>query len=524
MRWRVGYIIFVFVVTSCSKQYSNEDLAIFKYNESAGVSTLDPVFAKDQATIWATNQLFNGLVQLDKNLNVIPSISKYWNISSDALVYTFFLRDDVFFHHHELFKDGIGRRVVASDFEYSFKRLLDKDLAAPGAWVLNNVDSLSSVNDSIFSIKLKKPFPAFLSLLSMQYCSVVPIEIVDLGNFGTHPIGTGPFHFQYWEDGVKLVFRKNLNYFESEGEDKLPYLDAVAITFIKDKQSAFLQFIQGKLDFISGIDGSYKDEILTNSGDLQEKYKQNVNLQSLPYLNTKYIGFLLDNDPLPIEIRKAINYGFDKVKMLKYLRNNIGTAAINGFVPIGLPSFNNDVIGYSYNPRKAKDLILNSDFDVRKEIILSTTSSYLDLCEYIQHSLEDIGLNVRVEVNPPSTHRQMVATSKLDFFRGSWIADYPDAENYLSLFYSKNFCPDGPNYTHFSDDRFDSLYELSLSETDLNKRYDFYNQMDQLLMDNAVIIPLYYDRVLRFSNNNISGFEGNAMNTLDLKRVKKIKL
>ena len=89
---------------------------------------------------------------------------------------------------------------------------------------------------------------------------------------------------------------------------------------------------------------------------------------------------------------------------------------------------------------------------LNKEIILSTTSSYLDLCEYIQNQLQDIGLKVRVEVSPASTHRQMVATSKLNFFRGSWIADYPDAENYLSLFYSKNFCPNGPNYTHFKNE------------------------------------------------------------------------
>ena len=301
----------------------------------------------------------------------------------------------------------------------------------------------------------------------------------------------------------------------------MPYLDAVAITFIQDKQSAFLQFIQGNLDFISGIDASYKDEILTQTGELQTKYKDIVNLQSQPYLNTEYLGFLMDNNPLPLEIRKAINYGFDRVKMLKYLRNNIGTPAINGFVPMGLPSFNTNVIGYNYNPEKAKELISDSNFDTKQEIVLSTTSSYLDLCEYIQNSLQEIGLNIRVEVNPPSTHRQMVATSKLNFYRGSWIADYPDAENYLSLFYSKNFCPSGPNYTHFDSSEFDDLYEKSLSETVVTKRYALYREMDSLLIQNAVIVPLYYDRVLRFTQNNISGFDSNAMNLLDLKRVRK---
>jgi len=354
----------------------------------------------------------------------------------------------------------------------------------------------------------------------MQYCSVVPHEIVKAGNFNHHPIGTGPFKFQLWKEGVKLVFRRNENYFEKEGDEQLPYLDAVAITFIKDKQSAFLQFIQGKLDFISGIDASYKDEILTNKGDLQDKYKGKVTLQSQPYLNTEYLGFLME-DPIPLKVRQAINYGFDRVKMLKFLRNNIGTPAINGFIPLGLPSFSADLKGYNYNPEIAKQLIAESQFDLKTEIILSTTSSYLDLCEYIQNQLGEIGLNVKVDVNPPSTHRQMVATSKLSFFRGSWIADYPDAENYLSLFYSNNFCPNGPNYTHFSNTEFDKLYELSLSETKLNKRHILYNQMDQMLVDNAVVVPLYYDRVLRFTATNISGFDSNAMNLLDLKRVRK---
>ncbi len=524
MKWKVNFFIILLFFTACSEKHNNNHLAIFKYNESAGIATLDPVFARDQATVWATNQLFNGLVQLDNNLNVKPSIAKEWYVSNDALVYTFFLRDDVHFHDDKLFNNGKGRKVIAKDFEYSFSRLIDKNIAAPGAWVLSNVKNFKAENDSTFSIKLTAPFPAFLSLLSMQYCSVVPREIIESRDFNRQPIGTGPFKFQLWKDGVKLVLRKNPNYFEKEAGEQLPFLDAIAITFIKDKQSAFLQFIKGNLDFISGIDASYKDEILTNKGELQKKYKDKVILQSQPYLNTEYLGFLMDN-PLPLKIRQAINYGFDRVKMLKYLRNNIGTPANQGFIPKGLPSFSKNLIGYSYNPEKAKQLVLSAkienSFDTDKEIVLSTTSSYLDLCEYIQNQLQDIGLNVRVEVSPASTHRQMVAKSKLNFFRGSWIADYPDAENYLSLFYSNNFCPNGPNYTHFKNEEFDDLYEKSLSETKSIARYLYYQKMDELIIENAVIVPLYYDRVLRFTNKNISGFKSNAMNLLDLKRVRK---
>jgi len=244
----------------------------------------------------------------------------------------------------------------------------------------------------------------------------------------------------------------------------------------------------------------------------------------MPYLNTEYLGFLMDTS-LTIGIRQAINYGFDRVKMLRYLRNNIGTPALNGFVPLGLPSFSEEVKGYYYDPEKARELVAaannKGEFDVTKEIVLSTTSSYIDLCEYIQNQLTDIGLNVRVEVNPASTHRQMVANSKLHFFRGSWIADYPDAENYLSLFYGNNFSPNGPNYTHFYDPNYDKLYEQALSETNDSLRALLYQRMDKIIVENAVVVPLYYDRVLRFTRRNISGFSSNAMNLLNLKNTKK---
>jgi len=524
---RIGFFISIIFLFSCSDEYDNSKVSIFKYNESNGIATLDPAFAKDKATIWATSQIFSSLVKMDENLNVVPSVSKSWDVSEDGLVYTFLLRDDVFFHDHKLFKNSKGRRVVSSDFVYSFNRLKSKKLAAPGSWLLNNVSDYYALNNSVFVINLKQKFPAFLSLLSMQYCSVVPFESADSPNFRSHPIGTGPFKFQFWKEGVKLVLRKNENYFEYDSAIQLPYLDAVSITFIKDKQSEYLSFLQGNLDFISGIDASYKDDILNRDGTLSKKHIKNINLQSIPFLNTEYLGFLMNGKTevsKNIHLRKAINYAINKEKMLKYLRNNIGVAANNGFVPMGLNSFSDSVIGYSYNLEKSKYHLSEAGFpngNNLETIVLNTTASYLDLCEFIQSELKEIGINLKVEVNPPSTHREMVATSKLSFFRGSWMADYPDAENYLSLFYSKNFCPKGPNYTHFNNEDFDKLYEKAILETDEEKRMILYQELDQIIMNNAVIIPLYYDQVLRFTHKKISNFHSNAQNTLDLTRVIK---
>jgi peptide/nickel transport system substrate-binding protein len=369
----------------------------------------------------------------------------------------------------------------------------------------------------------------------MQYCSVVPKEIVEFygKDFRKNPIGTGPFLFKYWKEGNKLVLLKNKEYFEYEGKNRLPYLDAVAITFVVDKQTVFLQFIQGKLDFLSGIDASYKDELLDKFGNLNPKYKNKIEMKSLSYLNTEYLGILMDerlaivqNSPLRFKlIRQAINYAFDRVKMMKYLRNNIGTPANSGFIPKGLPSFSaKDVKGYEYNPAKTRELLAKAGYPEGNNlppITMTTTNSYLDICEYIQHELAENGIKIKIEVNQPATLRELVARSKVVFFRGSWIADYPDAENYFSLFYSKNEAPKGPNYTHFKNDKFDKLYEKSQSIIDDSIRYDIYRQMDKIIMDEVPVVVLYYDQVLRFVRKGIQNLNNNSMNLLTLKYVKK---
>ncbi len=533
IRTKFSFWLLVFgcwLLVSCSTKINKHDEnSVFRYNEHANITTLDPAFAKDLRTIWVTNQLFNGLVQLDDSLNVQPDIAHSWTISEDGKIYAFNLKKGIKFHKHMLFGKDSTRSVTASDFEYSFNRLLDPDVASPGKWVLDFVEKFEAKNDSTFVIQLKQPFPPFLSLLSMKYCSVVPFEAVDYfgDTFRANPIGTGPFKFKLWVENTKLVFRKNNNYHEKDKTGNfLPYLEAVAITFLPDKQSEFLQFIQGNIDFISGIDASYKDDLLTSEGQLKEHYKNQIDMVSGPYLNTEYLGIYLDaaeKEVNSIKIRKAVNYGFDRIKMIKYLRNGIGTPAINGFIPKGLPSFNH-MKGYTYQPEKAKELVqsyIEETGNLNPSITISTNSQYLDLCEYIQRELQRTGLHVNVDVMPPSTLRQTKVNGQLSIFRGSWVADYPDAENYLFIFHSKNFSPNGPNYTHYSSKEFDALYEKAIQTTNNKKRHVLYRQMDSLIMASAVVIPLYYDEVVRFSQKNVKGLGINPVNLLNLKKVKK---
>ncbi|MCK4749981.1 MAG: ABC transporter substrate-binding protein, partial [Bacteroidales bacterium] len=494
---RIIYILIsILLLASCSKSTQVRQ-NIFRYNESKGITTLDPAFARNQTIIWPVNQIFNGLVQLDEDLNVLPCIAQSWECSEDGKVYTFYLRRDILFHDHASFPGGKGRQVVASDFVYSMNRIIDPDLASPGAWIFNAVDrhaensmnGFQAVSDTVFRIFLKEPFPAFPGLLTMPYCSVVPREAVEMlgDDFRREPVGTGPYRFRYWKEDEKLVLVKNECYFERDWQgNRLPYLDAVNISFTRDKQSEFMEFMMGRLDFLSGVHAVYKDEMIMRNGSLNPEYEDRVKMISQPYLNTEYLGFLLDPDMeaangspvLEKKIRQAINYGFDREKMMKYMRNNIGRPASSGFVPRGMPSFSQEsVMGYTYDPDRARELLSQSGYPMGKglpSITLTTTSDYQDLCEYIQHELYEIGIVLNIEVNTGAAFRDRMANGQLEFFRGSWIADYPDAENYLSLFYSRNFSPAGPNYTRFRDPFYDRLFEDALGVGEDELRYRLY--------------------------------------------------
>ncbi len=532
-----GYFLLLSVsFNSCqSEQLSNKQ--VFYYNESTGTQSLDPAFAKNQAVMWATHQLYNTLLEIDSGLNIVPSLAKNWEISSDRLVYVFHLRTGIRFHDNDLFTGGKGRLLVANDIVYSFNRILDKKIASSGAWIFNNrIDTVSgfkALNDSTFQLKLLRPFHPILGILSMQYCSIVPWEVAEKygKNFRRNPCGTGPFQLKSWDEGEALIFQKNAHYWEKDSiGQSLPYLDAIKVSYFDNKATEFLQFRQGGLSFINDIDPSFKDEILTKNGALRKQWIGKIQLKKHPYLNTEYLGILVDeenplvkNAPLRLKkVRQAINYAINRKQLMMYMRNSIGIPAEAGFVPGGLPSKNTEFVkGYSFDPAKAKSLLSEAGFPNGKNlptIKLLTIAIYADIGSFVARQLEEVGIPIQVEVIQKSLLLEQTAKSQALFFRGSWIADYPDAENYMAMFYSKNPAP--PNYTRYKNNAFDVLYEKALLETNDSLRYQLYREMDQLVINDAPVVPIWYDMAIHLIQPHITGFYPNALNLLELRRTK----
>jgi oligopeptide transport system substrate-binding protein len=527
--------IFFLNLSSCNHHKKNKN--IFHYNEQSGIATLDPAFAKNQSIMWAVHQIYNTLIQTDGSLHLIPSLAKSWDVSPDNLMFTFHLRNDVFFHNNDAFPNGKGRKMTAQDVVYSFSRIIDKNTASSGAWIFNSrVDSLhpfTAIDDTTFQLKLIAPFHPILGILSMQYCSIIPKEVVEKygKDFRRHPCGTGPFQFVAWEEGQALILKKNPEYFEKDSAgNRLPYLDGIKVSFFENKATEFLEFQQGRLDFINDIDASFKDEVLTKEGELRKEWLGKIILVKHPYLNIEYLGILNDtsldivkNSPLRnLKVRQAINYGFNRRKMMLYIRNSIGIPAESGFIPAGLPSFDSSAVkGYRYNPAKALQLLREAGYPNGlglPVIKLLTIPVYAEFATYIASELQQIGIKIQVETIQKGLLLEETAKSDALFFRGSWIADYPDAENYLSVFYGKNPAP--PNYTRYKNAAFDKLYEQSLTEKSDSLRIKINQRADQLMIKDAPVVPLWYDMVIRLIQPYVKNFIPNSLNLLELRKTR----
>jgi len=516
-----GKLFWVFVfIGVCGCSHLEKKANVFHVNAASGISSLDPAFARSQYNQWAVNQCYSTLIQLDSNLKPAPLLAKNWLVDADGKTYHFQLKRNVFFHEDACFGKARTRKLVAADVVFSLNRLLLPELASPGSWVLQGkLDSTGKafevVNDSTLIIRLCSAFPPFISLLSMQYASIVPKEAVHFygASFRQHPVGTGPFRFSYWQEGEALAFEKNAHYFEGT-----PKLDGVIFHFIPDAQTAFVSLLNGELDMVSGLDGAYKDAVLTKSGALNQRFVSQIRLQKSPYLNTEYIGFRTDSFGIcaSAKFRKAIDLLLNRKELILLTRRGIGTAANGTLVPGTILKQSES----TNNVAKGKQLLVESGYAGQAVPFYITTTS-ADIGQYVQHSLAAYGIRLQLEQTSGASLREMMATGSAPTFRASWIADYPDAENYFLLFITKNKAPNGPNYSHYSNPVFDSLYVASNACVNAKQRLELFTQMNAILIRDCPAVPLYYDQVTRFVRKQVHYLRSNAQNGLDLRLVIK---
>jgi oligopeptide transport system substrate-binding protein len=551
MQKLLAFLCTLILWVSCGKHTEEADnRAVFRMNLFAGLSTLDPAYASDQSAGWMCGQVFNGLLEFDSTLSLKPSLCRDWSVGDSGLTYRFQLRTDVWFHPSPLFGADSTRRMVAADVAYSFTRICDPSVAAKGFWIFNGkvagvdayhegkaqqVSGFEVVDDSTFVIRLDKPFAPFPNLLAMAYASVVPHEVVaHYGkDFRSHPIGTGPFRFKSWNENVSLILLKNENYWEWEGGQRLPMLDAVQVRFIRERLTEFTELCQGRLDFVNGIDKATKDEVFDSRGQVKESYQKRFRFQMSPQLNTEYVAILVDST-LPAaqghpltdrRVRQALNYAIDRQALVAYVLNGNGYPATSGMIPSGMPGFDADSVpGFNFDPDRAARLLAEAGYPGGKGIPvlnLNSVPAYQGAMEFVQKSWERIGLTVAIENMDGPALREKASKGEINLWRAGWIADYPDGENYLGLFSSSQIPPNGPNRMRYRNATFDQQFALAQAEPRDSLRFAQYRAMERMVLQDAPVVLLYYDRIVRLVSPRVTGLYTNATNMLYLKRVRK---
>lgn len=530
---------------------------IFRLNEVEDFRNLYPLNITEATSYRLAAQVYEGLVKLSqKDLTIIPGLAEKWEVNDSATVFTFHLRKGVMFQDDPCFPRGKGREVTSKDFKYCFEKLCTSDLSNQGFYVFEDkvkganeyhkstvdkkplaggVSGISTPDDYTVVINLTKPFSGFLYIMTMPFTWVFPKEAVD--KYGLEMrvkcVGTGPFYVKQVNEGEAVILARNNNYWDTDSMgNKLPYLDAIKMTFIKEKKAELLEFKKGNLDMIYQLPFEMVGEVLggiDNAGSDYGRYQYQVN----PAMRIQFYGFQNQSKLFGDKrVRQAFNYAIDRRKIVDYTLQGEGIPAENGIVPPAMTNYDYESIkGFSFNPDKAKKLLSEAGYPNGKGFptltlqLNSGGARNTQIAEIIQKMIKE-NLNITIELNimPFAQHLENLETGKALFWRFAWVADYPDPENFLQLFYGKLVPPNLSdksyvNSVRYINPEFDRIFEAARREVDIKKRNELYRQADQLAIEDAALMPIYYDENFRLLQENVRNFDANAMEFRDFTRV-----
>lgn len=501
---------------------------VFNANESDELRSLFPLSLLQASSHRIGAQLFEGLVRFDQSdLSVQPALAASWQIDASGTVYTFSLRKGVRFHDDPCFEDGIGREVQAADVVHCFEALCafselnqmfwlfqDKVLGANAHFAASandeapgGVKGLEVLDPYTLRITLLNPWPGFLQVLAHQGCWIWPKEAVEhyAKEVHWHPVGTGPFRLKAFRKGEALIMERNPHYWEvDEAGNRLPFLDAIRYTFLQDKGKELDEFEKGHLSVIYELPID-RTEILRTGAD------KGFQVQSVPGLTVQYYGFNMRKEPFKDKrIRQAFSLAIDRQLLVDSVLGGLAIAADRGVVPPGFSQYPYDTVPpTTYDPDKARALLAEAGHPDGKDLpavflqVNNNGFGYVRVAGVLQGMLErELGARVVSSVLPAEQHFDRVERGDVAFWREGWVADHPDPENFLALFYGKNapldsLAPATMNSTRYRNAEFDSLYVLAQRTTEPAERMLLLAKAERRLMSDVVVIPLYFERSIR---------------------------
>jgi oligopeptide transport system substrate-binding protein len=517
------------------------------------VRSLDPVLINDVPSQQVANQIYDRLVDYDSNLTLIPELAERWEVSGNGLTYTYHLRKGVRFHDSPAFPGGKGREMKAADVKYCFDRILDAnsgtlgdtyfrgkvkgaqeyfDATRAGKLTAGGVSGFRIVDDYSFAIDLIKPFAPFKHYPAFVFCCIYPPEAIEYfgAEFSSHPVGTGPFIVDRWDRDVALVLRRNPSYWQSDDAGhRLPYLDSIRFSSIRDGGAELAAFTSGSLEESNNIPFELLPNVVSSEGQLTPEYAQFV-LSTLTPVATNYYGMLTTRGVFrDVRVRKAFNYAIDRKKVVReVLKGEAVVQQFQSFVPPSIPGYTS-IGGYDYNLDSARALMAAAGYPGGKGFPAITLQlnegggRNQRVAEGIQEMLASgLGIEVKLQMLHWAQHLALVEDGKTMFWRSAWIADYPDAENFLQLLYGKMVPKEGgasTNTTRYRNHRFDNVFEEALRTQDDEKRNQLYAQAEEIALRDAPVLPLFYYIDYRLLQPYVRGYSAHSPDRRELKWV-----
>lgn len=457
------------------------------YRLNTNPTTLDPALIVDVTGGLIAAKIFNGLVKIGDDLQIIPDIAERWEITPDGLTYVFKLRHGIKFSN--------GREIKAQDFKYSFERLLNPSTKSPNTWVLEKISGarafiegkspeitgLRVIDDYTLQISLEKSFSPFLKLLSMTAAYVIPKEEVEkLGpDFSSHPVGTGLYVLKNWTPQTEIILERRADYFEKDAGVK-----GIIYRIIPEDLTAVSEFELGNIDILTIPSSEYT----RFTGDPSKKDM----ISSIEGLNTYYLGFNCSKPPFNnTNARKAIVYAIDKEKIFKTIYEKRGRIAY-GPIPDKLRKWHIQN-KYEYNPELAKKIIKEIGLNGKTiNFYITADQEIIDIAEVIQSYIEAAGINVKIKQLEWSAYKKAVNEGEAEIFYLSWWADYPDPENFLfPLFHSSNHGAAG-NRTRYTNHLVDKLIEKAQFAYDEKERISLYSEAEKLIIEEVPWLCLWH--------------------------------
>ena len=558
------FLILTVFYTSCSNQGADSKTAkgdkvyggTLRVNATEQIQTLYPAAIIDIVSNHIANQVYEGLVKFNpKDLSIIPCLAEKWDIDAAGTTYTFHLKKGVMFQNNECFSGGKGREVKAADVKYSFELLCvdskenvnfpatfkdrivgaNKFFEASKDKANGEIEGISIVDEYTLKITLTTPNTSFLYVLASPATSVIPKEAVEKYGKNTK-VGTGPFVFVENTGNDRIVLLRNENYHgvDSLG-NQLPFLDSVIVSFLPTKKEELEAFKNGGLaEVIELPSESIKEMIEKEITDFQNKQPKYI-LERLPEMASQYYLFNLIKEPFTnVKVRKAFSYAIDRNKIIEeVLKGEAYGPGINGICPPTFKGYDiTKIKGYDFDPKEAKKLLAEAGFPNGKgfpKVKVELNSSGLknaDVVVEIQKQLKDV-LNIDIDFEIVSSLKQKLEDQKYgraEIFRASWIADFPSPENFLWMFYgasvpADNTLPSWPNTSRYKNAEFDKLLDAGKSSKTMEESYANFMKAEQLLMDDAPAIMLWYGENYRLVKSNVHNLFSNPMRYRDYSLV-----